>query len=403
MDSALQLISSRVVVGYPEQRLSDLERNISSCAAQYCAVLDGRDGELMGLIRFSAVAAHPSLSQRILSDLMAEPPRQVLPESAPVESVDRIMAEQGLQEITVTSASGAYRGLITPERFTAWHLAQERRMKNQLSELLAEQSRLADFLEKRVNARMDEIRSTLSAFETMCLTLSHDIHAPLRSVRGHAQLLLEDHGKFLWPEARALVARIAEIAAKGTMLADDVLGTARKSFGERAQSIAAVDLNIVFSDALEFLAALIRERHAQIATSGTLHSVAGYYVPLLQIFINLIGNAIKHVPPGRRPLVTVWTDRTETAVIINIKDNGDGIGDRELNRLLQPFSEVGKRPGVGHGMGLSIVQNAANEMKGSVTAVRHPEGGTLFTVTLPAHGDPPPVSTELGTDSLFAA
>jgi len=119
---AKHLISQHVVTGFPEQRLQYLSERIRDAAAQYCAILQSRTYALIGLVRFSDVAASPETATRIFGDLMSPPPRCRVQDLDPVAKVLDLL-EGDPQEIAVVRVSGEFVGLITPESFIRWLLA----------------------------------------------------------------------------------------------------------------------------------------------------------------------------------------------------------------------------------------------------------------------------------------
>ncbi|MDB6167168.1 MAG: hypothetical protein JWM88_32 [Verrucomicrobia bacterium] len=122
MYSAKQLISRNVVTGFPEQRLAYLAEKIQALSAQYCAVLRPKTYVLVGLVRFSEVAANPSTATRIFSDLMRPvPPYQVF-DLDPVEKVLELLADDP-PEVIVLRRTGEFVGLITPDSFVRWLLS----------------------------------------------------------------------------------------------------------------------------------------------------------------------------------------------------------------------------------------------------------------------------------------
>ena len=134
---AKQLTSSRVVTGFPAQRLAYLSEQIVARDAQHCAVLKPRTFGLLGLVKFSTIAANPGTATRILADLMQPPPEYRVYESDPVEQVVDLLVQHDPTELTIESESGAFVGLITPESFTRWLLATEPALEFALGRLPA--------------------------------------------------------------------------------------------------------------------------------------------------------------------------------------------------------------------------------------------------------------------------
>ena len=388
METAGQLISPRVVLGRTEQRLSQLAEAIQEVGAQYCVILDDQGVHVAGLVRFCDVVAKAETSTRILSDLMKRPHLESVRETDPPEVVQRIFERHGPQEVIVTAAGcPVFLGLITPESFSVWLLRNERMRKAELERLLQEQKRLADFLERKVARQLVEVRATLNEFGALCVSLSHDIRQPLRTIQGFADLLAHGEGGELTPGGQEAVQRIARVAAKAETLAENVLDQARISFGDKFRTLAAIDLNTVFADALEFLDAEIRRTQAQVAATGTLGTIDGYYVPVLQIFINLLVNALKYVPPERKPVVAVWTEETDGEVLLHVSDNGVGMSEAQRASLSMPVSVPQDVAPGGRGHGLKIARNALGVLGGRVAVAPGTSGGTLFIITLPRAKD----------------
>ena len=384
METARQLISAKVVQGRSEQRLSQLADAIRETGAQYCVVLAEADSSVAGLIRFGDVAANAETSTRILSDLMRRPLLEVVQDTDPPETVAQIFERDGPQEVVVVSVdSSAFVGLITPESFSIWLLRNERLRKAELEHVLQEQKRLADFLEKKVEARLTGVRATLNEFGALCVSLSHDIRQPLRTIQAYAGLLASGEGGTLNTDGQGAAERIATVAVKAETLAEHILDKARDSFGDTSRTLAAIDLNTVFADALEFLDAEIRSSGGEIRKAGPLATITGYYVPALQVLINLLVNALKHASPHRKPVVVVWTETTDLEVTLHVRDNGRGMSETHRAALSAPVEARQAVAPHGGGHGLKITRNAIDILGGRVRAYPEDGYGTLFVITLP--------------------
>lgn len=119
MPIARDLVSRRIVKGFPFERLESLADQIVANRAEICAVIKPRTVSLLGLIRFSDIAANPSISIRILADLMRTPSGVRLLDSDPVERLVEIIHADP-DEVIVEAESGAFVGLVTPESFLRW-------------------------------------------------------------------------------------------------------------------------------------------------------------------------------------------------------------------------------------------------------------------------------------------
>ncbi len=124
MLTAESIISRRVVVGFPEQRLGYLAESVRKIGAEYCVVLEPGSTRLLGLVTFSDLAGYPEIATRILIDLMSAAPKLQLPRDASIQEVRTLFEREGMQEIAVLSpVDGAFVGLITPESFCRYLLS----------------------------------------------------------------------------------------------------------------------------------------------------------------------------------------------------------------------------------------------------------------------------------------
>jgi signal transduction histidine kinase len=111
--------------------------------------------------------------------------------------------------------------------------------------------------------------------------------------------------------------------------------------------------------------------------------VSGAYVPLLQIITNLLTNAVKYVPDGRRPRIEASTEETPEHVVFRLRDNGRGISPVDRDRLFRPFSrgaQVDDQPG--SGLGLAIAQDASRLLSAELSLESTAAEGSVFSVRL---------------------
>jgi signal transduction histidine kinase len=115
--------------------------------------------------------------------------------------------------------------------------------------------------------------------------------------------------------------------------------------------------------------------------------VMGNWDLLLQVFDNLVGNALRHTPADER--VTLSVSRDEGDVVFEVEDRGEGIPAAHLPRLFERFHRVDKarsRAGGGAGLGLAIVKTLVEAHGGTVTAESGIGRGSRFTVRMPLAG-----------------
>lgn len=238
--------------------------------------------------------------------------------------------------------------------------------------------RISAFLEKRND--MEAAARTISGLASM---LAHEIKNPLSGIRGAAQLM----GRALDKKQQRLPDLVCKEVDRIKGLVDNL-----ENFSAPFESvIEPVNIHEVLDHVLNLAVAgfaagtIIRPKF-----DPSLPSVAGDYDRLVQVFLNLVKNAVEAAGPNADITVTtaykhgIWirsTDGTRKRLPIEIlvKDNGPGLPDAIRNHLFEPFVS-GKRAGTG--LGLSLVARYVNDFGGTVTADNHPDGGAVFKVQL---------------------
>lgn len=108
----------------------------------------------------------------------------------------------------------------------------------------------------------------------------------------------------------------------------------------------------------------------------------GEFRRILQILLNLVGNAIRYAPGGSS--VTIAVDRTGAFATVSVADEGQGIAPEDRERIFEKFERLGRSGDGGSGLGLYISRRLARAMDGELTVEDAPSGGALFRLTLPA-------------------
>ncbi|HKY07613.1 MAG TPA: ATP-binding protein [Candidatus Binatia bacterium] len=235
-------------------------------------------------------------------------------------------------------------------------------------------------LDTLVEQRTVTLQETIGELEAFSYSISHDMRAPLRAMQGYAKALLADYDGRLDAEAKHYLDRIFRGANRLDLLIQDVLAYSRVAKGEIA--LRPVDLERLVDDIIaanpEFQAPL-----ARISVEGPLHRVLGHDAYLTQCVTNLLGNAVKFVPPGVVPEVRIRTERVDGKIRIWFEDNGIGIDPLHRGRIFQIFGQVhpGKKYG-GTGIGLAIVRKAVQRMNGEVGVESELNRGSRFWLLL---------------------
>ncbi|HEU4720972.1 MAG TPA: chemotaxis protein CheB [Gemmatimonadaceae bacterium] len=220
---------------------------------------------------------------------------------------------------------------------------------------------------------------------TFLANMSHDLRTPLNAIGGYADLLELGVRGPLTESQRIDLLRIKRSARNLLVLLTDILNYAKLEAGHIELTTREVELESLVASLDELVgvqcaAKSIRLEHADVA--GTARADADR---LQQILLNLMSNAIKFT--GRGGTITVASEAVGDRAYVSVSDTGCGIPADELDRIFEPFVQVGRSltstPSDGIGLGLAISRELARAMHGDLT-VRSAVGvGTKFTVDLP--------------------
>lgn len=376
------LLSTRVVIVHPEQRLADITPELRQTRAQYCAVVDSDTHVFSGIVRLVDTAVFSTPELRKLGEMISEASWRRISEETSTRDILAELSADTDAILVMLSPDDHYIGIITKESAWGWLVEWQASQQRWLETVFDEQRLLADFLEKKVEQRTESLRLALDEFRSCSAQLSHDVGGPLRTIKSFVEMLSNGECGVLNDEGRMYVDRIFRAASKVEALAIEILGRAREAGKAAPAPLHTVDLNEVMADAIELAHALLQERDALVMQRDTLHSVSGRYVPLLQIVSNLLVNAVKYVPAGRRPEVQIWSEQSEGRVLLCVKDNGRGIGAAHAEAVFKPFVRLNDDRTVGAGLGLSITRDAVREMGGNIRLQSEEGVGSVFTVVL---------------------
>ena len=259
-------------------------------------------------------------------------------------------------------------------------LQEERqRVQNELSlkevEIVHERAEKEAALEHaRHTAQLEIINKELEAFS---YAVSHDLRAPLRSIDGFSQILLEDHGDKLDGDATALIARIRAATAKMSLLIEDLLKLSRVTSTPLA--VRDVDLSQMAQAIVNELAEAESHRTVEVRIEPDIRATCDR--ELMQIVLtNLVGNAWKYTGKQEQPLIEFGKI---TGNGFFVRDNGAGFDMDQADKLFQPFRRLhtdDEFPGTG--IGLATVARVIRRHGGSIEAQSRRGEGTTFSVSL---------------------
>jgi light-regulated signal transduction histidine kinase (bacteriophytochrome) len=241
--------------------------------------------------------------------------------------------------------------------------------------------RLNTELEERKIAQRELARSN-AELEQFAYVASHDLQEPLRMVASFTQLLAKRYRTKLDADADEFIGFAVDGARRMQLLLNDLLAYSR--VGTRGKLFEPTDCNEVLQEALANLTTAIEESDAAV-NAGPLPKVAGDEVQLLQLFQNLISNALKFHNPGQPPQIRISAQREGSNWVFTVRDNGIGIAPEHQDRIFLIFQRLHQRheyPGTG--IGLALCKKIIERHGGRLWVESAPGQGATFYFTIPA-------------------
>jgi PAS domain S-box-containing protein len=230
----------------------------------------------------------------------------------------------------------------------------------------------------------DELARSNRELERFAHIASHDLQEPLRMVASYTQLLAHRYHDQLDQDAHEFINYAVDGAIRMKQLIEDLLAYSRVT--ARGLPAAVVDTRDAFSLALRNLEAAIGETNAEV-TGGDLPKVLADGGQIVQLFQNLVANAIKFRTPGVPPRVRMEARQAPDHPrrwLFRVADNGIGIDPKFFDRVFVIFQRLHTRDEYpGTGIGLALCQRIVERHGGRIWIESEPGKGTAFLFTLP--------------------
>lgn len=258
--------------------------------------------------------------------------------------------------------------LLCAGPISAWISVREFRMRDVIQH---QRDQLSGF-----NSELQRRNFDLDSFSR---AVAHDLRNPLTVVIGTADLLADDSRLMADEDIGPAVESILQAGQTANATIEGLLllhGINREDVEARP-----IDTDVTVAGALDSLHTLIAERGAQIDCPSNLPDVVGHKPWVEQIWVNLIGNAVKY---GGAPPHVELTARSLPGGLarFEVRDNGPGIPENDRHRIFREF-ERGSSDVEGHGLGLAIVKRVVDRLGGKTGVGSRPGGGSIFFVDLP--------------------
>lgn len=240
---------------------------------------------------------------------------------------------------------------------------------------------LNESLELRVHERTAELEQLVTGLESFNRMVSHDLRGPLGGMRGLAELALQGLQQGQLDKVEKYLGLMRGETQRLGGLVTQMLLLARVTHADLA--LADTPLDEVLQEALQALSLSEGEKAVACVQSEPLPNAKVDAGLMRQVFVNLIGNALKFAGKAGRPEVHVKPSADGQRIVVEVRDNGPGFDPSRVDELFQPFRRLHGRDVEGSGIGLTIVRRIVERHGGQVWASARPGQGASFFFSLP--------------------
>lgn len=233
-------------------------------------------------------------------------------------------------------------------------------------------------LEQKMEEQVTELARSNDELEQFAYVVTHDLQEPLRAINSFVQLLKKYCDHQLDERARDLISHAVAGTNRMQMLIDDLLTYAQVN---ASQALVEIDCERLLKNVLTDLSVIIGECGAAV-TYDKLPVIKGIRFQLIQLFTNLINNALKF-RRSQPPQIHIGVEENPREWIFSVTDNGIGIEEQYLERIFRVFQRLhSRREYAGTGIGLAICKKVVEHHSGKIWVKSAPNVGSSFYFTV---------------------
>jgi len=235
-------------------------------------------------------------------------------------------------------------------------------------------------LKSQIAHYQEELERSNNELADFAHTASHDLKSPLRRIKSYCDILEEDSRERLNTEDKQILFRIDTNINRMQSLIEQLLTFSL--INNQKEEKEDIDINQLLLEITNDFEPQIKEACGQI-NCNNMPCVYGYKTRLIQLFSNLISNALKYKNPGINALIQVGVEDTQTHYRFFIKDNGLGISKDNLDKIFTDFKRLHAHEDIeGSGLGLSICKKIVEKHNGKLWVESTQGEGSTFHFTI---------------------
>jgi len=256
---------------------------------------------------------------------------------------------------------------------------------NNLEMLVEERTRELASKNRALQVQTAKAEESAHLKDEFVTTMSHELKTPLNAIIGFTDILREELQGPLNPKQQDSLKRLSGSAQDLHTLVSNILDLSKMEAGQMGLNISSYRPSDVLNDIYSIVPALLKEKHVkvEIEVDPDLKEAQGDAAKIEQILTNLLTNAIKFTKSG---VIKISAKRAGDRIVFTVEDTGIGIPKDIIPHIFDAFRQADgsiRREYGGTGLGLHIVRNYVNSMKGELKLESETGKGTKVTVSLP--------------------
>ncbi len=233
---------------------------------------------------------------------------------------------------------------------------------------------------------LTEVFKTQKFKSDFVANVSHELRTPLQSIKLGLETINQGHATNDFESQKKFLPILLQQTSRMETLVSDLLSLSKIELEEHIRPTDKLDLKEIISHVVEIHKQIIKKNDISVDIKGeeSKYIILGHRDRLIEVFTNLIDNAIKYSPKGKKIYISLVNNNESTTV--SIRDEGIGIPKKYISRITERFFRVdpakSKEVG-GTGLGLAIVKHIVNQHRAEIDIKSEEGKGTEFILTFP--------------------